>query len=516
MANEYTMRQALDGWKAAINAGDQKSIDALKDFNARFRTKPSPAEAVQFLKGEGYFGRDIAISDLPQATQQVVTPPAPAGDPSLLSRAGKAWDFAQRPLSETVLGPGATAGGVVRTVEGKRKSGYEQRQRQHPEDVGSKVERFLEPGHEAIAGAAEGSADYLDALQSPIGLATAAAGPYLSKLGTAGKFLGRTAATLFTGEQLEGLYRDVVQTMKDPTPESIARMITQIGAAGASAAMLKASKGWRGEKAAEPAKAGAVPEPPPPAKAAEPAAPETPVPKPVRKTAAPRVAPKVPEIVPPKPAGTTEGTVPAEPAKPGRFATKKTATPKKPPAAPAEEYTEEAARQIADLESKKAAITRRAKKNPGGTISKYYQRMTDDLDRKIEEVKQSGRQGATVQPELHSARLPQELAGAKPKYNYGEKSFDLNFTSDIEKAAYISAQPKLSKRDAEYVEFVRKNTGLRQAEVRAYGAEVRDAVKELAKNAEPGTLHVPLVRPASATGRANMAGIPQPPVPAMR
>jgi hypothetical protein len=88
-------------------------------------------------------------------------------------------------------------------------------------------------------------------------------------------------------------------------------------------------------------------------------------------------------------------------------------------------------------------------------------------------------------------RLPHELASAKPNYAFGAKEFALDFESDIDKAAFIAAQFKPSKADAQYVGFVRQATGLSTQAVRSAGVRVRSAIKELARDAEPGVLRVP-------------------------
>jgi len=100
---------------------------------------------------------------------------------------------------------------------------------------------------------------------------------------------------------------------------------------------------------------------------------------------------------------------------------------------------------------------------------------------------------APAQGQGEAATLPQDLSGAKPRYNYGAKTFELNFSSDIDRAAYITAQGKTSSRDADYVAFVSRQTGMTEDEVRAHGRAVRDAIKAMAKDADPGTLNVPTV-----------------------
>lgn len=87
-----------------------------------------------------------------------------------------------------------------------------------------------------------------------------------------------------------------------------------------------------------------------------------------------------------------------------------------------------------------------------------------------------------------SAVLPKELQGAKPRY----KGNSLQFESDVDRAAYITAQTKPSKSDAAYLKFVQDSTGMTEAEVRAHGQTVRDSIKGLAAEAKPdGKIVVP-------------------------
>ncbi len=89
-----------------------------------------------------------------------------------------------------------------------------------------------------------------------------------------------------------------------------------------------------------------------------------------------------------------------------------------------------------------------------------------------------------------NAKLPNDLKGAKPRYSYGSKQFEVSFESDIDKAAYIAAQEKPSKRDADYLSFAMKATGMTEKEVREHGANVRSYIKGIAKDSEPGILNI--------------------------
>lgn len=111
--------------------------------------------------------------------------------------------------------------------------------------------------------------------------------------------------------------------------------------------------------------------------------------------------------------------------------------------------------------------------------------------------------------------LPHKLAGAKPRYNYGNKPFDLDFESDIDKAAYITAQQNRSKHDAAYLEFAKKATGLTEAGVRTHGATVRNTIKAMAKRSEPGVLRIPASErgkapPGPAQQKSTWEGEPEP------
>ena len=97
---------------------------------------------------------------------------------------------------------------------------------------------------------------------------------------------------------------------------------------------------------------------------------------------------------------------------------------------------------------------------------------------------------ATAPTAAGPATLPKALSGAAPRYSYGSKGFTLQFDADIDRAAYIASQPKPSKRDADFVKFVRDNTGMSDAEVRARGNAIRDSIKAQAKDAPAGKLHV--------------------------
>lgn len=90
-----------------------------------------------------------------------------------------------------------------------------------------------------------------------------------------------------------------------------------------------------------------------------------------------------------------------------------------------------------------------------------------------------------------SMNLPPQLAGAKPRYSYGRKQFTLSFESDTDMALYIVAQARKSRRDADYMAFLREAMpGRSDTELRQLGEAVRSRIKVKAKGAPAGQLRV--------------------------
>ena len=122
----------------------------------------------------------------------------------------------------------------------------------------------------------------------------------------------------------------------------------------------------------------------------------------------------------------------------------------------------------------------------------------------------AARAAEAATPTERVTTLPRELAGAKPRYSFGEKKFELEFESDIDRALYIVAADRPSKRDAEYLAFLRQAAlvPLTDAQIRQFGRAVRDAIKAEARDAEPGTLRVrdQAELKAEAAGTMNEAG----------
>lgn len=83
---------------------------------------------------------------------------------------------------------------------------------------------------------------------------------------------------------------------------------------------------------------------------------------------------------------------------------------------------------------------------------------------------------------VNDTSLPNDLKGAKPKFNIRDKSYTPKFDSDVDKAAFITAQINPSKRDADYLKFVMDNTGLDEQGARDLGKQVKGHVKDTIKN----------------------------------
>lgn len=97
-----------------------------------------------------------------------------------------------------------------------------------------------------------------------------------------------------------------------------------------------------------------------------------------------------------------------------------------------------------------------------------------------------------------SAKLPKDLAGAKPRYNVSMDAYLPTFDSDFDRAAFIVTQANPSKRDADYLNWAVEASGMTPEEVRKHGLQVRLQLKQLAAQTKGGTAQKPatLVVPA--------------------
>ena len=93
-------------------------------------------------------------------------------------------------------------------------------------------------------------------------------------------------------------------------------------------------------------------------------------------------------------------------------------------------------------------------------------------------------------------KLPKDLAGAKTNYGYQQKQFQVSFDSDIDRAMYIAAQKTPSARDADYRSFL-KNQGYTDAEITQHGQAIRDKIKGIAKDADPGQIKIERTTPSA-------------------
>lgn len=121
----------------------------------------------------------------------------------------------------------------------------------------------------------------------------------------------------------------------------------------------------------------------------------------------------------------------------------------------------------------------------------------------------------SIAPEVPPApaKLPKELAGAKPRYGAGRNQYNPVFESDVDRAAYIAAQPTRSKADAKYVAWGMEATGMTEAEFRLHGAKVRAQIKNAAKGVATGS-EIP-VSPLWAPTKPKVGGEAAPTAPRM-
>ncbi len=89
------------------------------------------------------------------------------------------------------------------------------------------------------------------------------------------------------------------------------------------------------------------------------------------------------------------------------------------------------------------------------------------------------------------ASLPKGLSSAKPRYNMGSKSYQPKFASDVDLALYIVARTG-SKRDADYMKWLKEVfPGRGVTEIRELGAGVRQHLRSIAQESEPGAIDIP-------------------------
>jgi len=85
-------------------------------------------------------------------------------------------------------------------------------------------------------------------------------------------------------------------------------------------------------------------------------------------------------------------------------------------------------------------------------------------------------------------QLSTDLKGAKPRFNVGPHAYEPQFESDVDLAAYILAQKTPSKRDADYLKFVQRETGLDADQARQLGQQVKARIRDLVKGTRVGVV----------------------------
>lgn len=140
---------------------------------------------------------------------------------------------------------------------------------------------------------------------------------------------------------------------------------------------------------------------------------------------------------------------------------------------------------------------------------------------KAEVVPEVAPAAAPATPAVQSAKLPKDLAGAKPRYNVSMDAYLPTFGSDFDRAAFIVTQKTPSKRDADYLNWAVGVSGMTPEQVRQHGLKVRAQLKQLAAQTKggtsqkPATLTVPSVSISMPEVKITAAPAPAPtPTPA--
>ena len=99
--------------------------------------------------------------------------------------------------------------------------------------------------------------------------------------------------------------------------------------------------------------------------------------------------------------------------------------------------------------------------------------------------------------------LPRDLAGSQPRYSAGYRNEELTFESDLDKALYtVAGTRKLSNRDEAFMVWLRSRLPkVSDADIRAQGAQVRRAIREVFDATPPGeTLSIPVQKSRTNLG----------------
>ena len=100
--------------------------------------------------------------------------------------------------------------------------------------------------------------------------------------------------------------------------------------------------------------------------------------------------------------------------------------------------------------------------------------------------------GNTAQLSGKTAQLPSNLSGAKPRYGFKNRLFELRFEREQELALYIVGSKKKSKREKEYLAWLLSIVpDIRTTDIKVTAQRLRDYLREEAKTAKGDVLTVP-------------------------
>lgn len=161
---------------------------------------------------------------------------------------------------------------------------------------------------------------------------------------------------------------------------------------------------------------------------------------------------------------------------------------------------------VSELRKVEEAVTKIVEANPGRPVNAVVRRDLADIlmRRGAKEIEPGGNDVGTVldltplgkgKSATPARQLPRDLQGAKPRYNIGSTSYEPQFESDIDKALFIVAQDKKSKRDDAYMAFLRGHLpDLSDTQIRVFGKSLRGEIKKLAQaQGDGGALDIPVL-----------------------
>lgn len=113
--------------------------------------------------------------------------------------------------------------------------------------------------------------------------------------------------------------------------------------------------------------------------------------------------------------------------------------------------------------------------------------IASEAGRKFREATPLTRQ-VDIPAEAMIEELAPDLRGAKPRYNMGQNQYVPEFANDLDKAMFIIAQTNRSRRDADYLSYVMKQTGLNENQARTAAIELRGKLKDQLRGQTPGNV----------------------------